>query len=404
MIRFSQYVSRLWIPTLASVLLFAVPAFTASAQDTPVAKQAAKAESPIPKIPEIDKIVTPVSPAFVILGISPTSIERPSTPSKFAISLANAFTSGSQAQLPRTYALEVAPFWLASHPRLRAWMLEDAAGRTDPLRTTPVSKVLQNILHTFVLGVASADSAFKTTGPQPADTSVFRLGMSVRASLLRGHWADGCLASIERPLTDLATRIAGPLAEWIARNPNATNEELAAEKTRIERQVTADVNDPSGDCFSAYYGWSLDVAAATVDRFPAQSFDGGQLAAHAWWVTFGYKDKLSRSLLAVARVGREGAKGKRLGSRYTDVGARVLLPQKEWAFSLEGVRRRLVEPDSTSNLWRFTGGFDYKVSEGLWINSSFGRDYQAKRANSLVALLGLKWNLGTKSLAAEQKK
>lgn len=391
------------------LVLSALIAGSVDAQGAP-AKSEPRTEALVPALPEIDKIATPVSPALVLLGTAPTSIERPATPSKFALSLANAFTSGSALALPSSYALEVAPFWLVSHPRLRVSMLQDGFGDSASALVRLPRRVVQNFLHTFVVGVASADSSFRTSGTQPADTSIFRLGISARASLLRGHWAPGCLKSIEGRLTDLAQRRAAPLAAWLAANPTATEKELDEARRRIETEVSAApkadtlaAKDPGGNCLTAYYGWSLDVAAAAINRYPAQSFDAGQLSAHAWWVTLGYKDRQSRSILAVARLGREGVNGVRLASRYTDVGARIVIPKDEWAFSIEGVGRRANGTGGSADFWRIVGGFDYKVSDGVWLNSSFGRDYQTERAKSLVALLGLKWNLGTKSLVAAPK-
>ncbi len=53
---------------------------------------------------------TPSAPGFVILGVEPTSVERPMTPRAFAFSLASIATSPEI--LPRDYAIEASPYWL----------------------------------------------------------------------------------------------------------------------------------------------------------------------------------------------------------------------------------------------------------------------------------------------------
>src|SRR5882724_2241992 len=59
---------------------------------------------------------TPTTPAFVLIGTSPTVVERPTTPQDVALTVYNAVrTAGG---LPRDFALEVAPYWLFSHPKL----------------------------------------------------------------------------------------------------------------------------------------------------------------------------------------------------------------------------------------------------------------------------------------------
>src|SRR6185436_9150701 len=65
------------------------------------------------QVPE--ELKTPAQPAFTLLGVTPTSIDRPSTPRAFAVGLLGAFAD-SKDSLPRNLALEVAPYWWSSRP------------------------------------------------------------------------------------------------------------------------------------------------------------------------------------------------------------------------------------------------------------------------------------------------
>ena len=65
----------------------------------------------------LESLRTPTSPAFVLLGVEPTSIERPTTPKALAINVLSAAGDGDDL-IPRNYALEVAPYWLIDHPDL----------------------------------------------------------------------------------------------------------------------------------------------------------------------------------------------------------------------------------------------------------------------------------------------
>ena len=60
--------ARRWLPAL---LAFGALAAPAAAQ----------------QIPDFDKVRTPLSPAFVILGVAPTTVDRPTAPSALASSL-----------------------------------------------------------------------------------------------------------------------------------------------------------------------------------------------------------------------------------------------------------------------------------------------------------------------------
>lgn len=62
--------------------------------------------------PSLTDLKTPSSPGFVLLGVEPTSIEKPTTPSAFATSLQSAVTATG---LRPGYSLETAPYWLVNH-------------------------------------------------------------------------------------------------------------------------------------------------------------------------------------------------------------------------------------------------------------------------------------------------
>src|SRR3989442_3321906 len=64
----------------------------------------------------LEELRTPASPAFVLLDLTPSAVERPTTPKALAASLLAA--TGDLQFLPRNYAIDVAPYWLPPHPPL----------------------------------------------------------------------------------------------------------------------------------------------------------------------------------------------------------------------------------------------------------------------------------------------
>jgi hypothetical protein len=64
----------------------------------------------------LDSLITPASPALILLGAAPVVIERPSTPKAVALSLASAISEADG--IPEDLALEFAPYWLTGHPSL----------------------------------------------------------------------------------------------------------------------------------------------------------------------------------------------------------------------------------------------------------------------------------------------
>lgn len=123
----------------------------------------ASAQEKAAAIPQFVTLRTPTSPAFVLLGLTPTTVERPTTPRAVATSFLSHFTEGGGAILPRQFALEVGPYWLWSHPRLTLEDYMSAGGSLGNQLGTSLQRTLS-------IAVAAADSSFKTPGPTSRDT------------------------------------------------------------------------------------------------------------------------------------------------------------------------------------------------------------------------------------------
>jgi len=89
-----------------ALLVIGASATDAQAQGTPAPPQ--------PAFP-LD-LTVPDLPAFILLGVSPTEIARPTLPTALS---ANVSTSSSNSTnlLPTNYALEIAPYWMLN-PKL----------------------------------------------------------------------------------------------------------------------------------------------------------------------------------------------------------------------------------------------------------------------------------------------
>ena len=61
---------------------------------------------------ELKDLKTPNSPAFQILDIAPTSIEKPTNPRAFAASLLSLSNNGTS--IPKNFAMEFSPFWFGN--------------------------------------------------------------------------------------------------------------------------------------------------------------------------------------------------------------------------------------------------------------------------------------------------
>jgi len=105
--------------------------------------------------PELDALRTPPTPAFTVLDLEPSAVERPATPADAAMAFVSNFRNGT---VPKNFAFESSPYWLASRPHV-TW-------RGDARRT-----VAQSLARTSSVSVATAE-----TGTEPAPVSSLAFG------------------------------------------------------------------------------------------------------------------------------------------------------------------------------------------------------------------------------------
>jgi len=333
---------------------------------------------------------TPSSPAFILLGVEPSSVERPNTPSDFAASVLSA--SSNLTAVPKDFAIETSPYWLFGHPR-RSW-------RDDVQRN-----VLESIQRTFTFAAATAEAG---TSEEP----VRGLAVSGRMSVFSGRLPQRTVQQIQQ-LEQALAAAAGAEIERLAPMFDALLPPLlAGAKTEAERQealrrfdeAKADLMEQlteSGELgaeneglreqatklVTAREGFMLDVAGGAAWRAPSAALDSADLDRWGIWTTGTYSMPEVSFLGMVRYLGFGGT-----DEDAVDIGARLLYTRERYAVSAEYVGRHLSE-DSAGDQWRLAGVIEYRVSDDLWINGSFGRSYDDEARGSLLAQLGLTLNL-----------
>lgn len=167
---------------------------------------------------EIDDLRAPTSPAFVLLDVTPASVERPETPKSFSVNVINAVSRSKG--LPQNYALEVAPYWLTSHPDLTFDQYQ--------------SPGLRSVLQTFAISVATTPMAPPESSA--TDVSGSHLGLGLRTTLLSGRF--------DPKLNDLVDQLADIQGRFLdADNAVTIAEEAVATATAAVEQA----RDAHGD-------------------------------------------------------------------------------------------------------------------------------------------------------------
>lgn len=119
----------------------------------------------------ITEIVAPDSPAFTVLGLSPTQVSKPTTPTEFATSVLNGFDDNGHFQSGA--ALDFVPFLLFASGNL-------SLGKYVPNDNAPRSEILKS--YTVRVFVRTSISYATTKGTSSPDTAV-RIGTGLRIVL-----------------------------------------------------------------------------------------------------------------------------------------------------------------------------------------------------------------------------
>jgi hypothetical protein len=326
----------------------------------------------------IDDLAAPTSPAFVLLDVSPAAVERPETPKQFTLNLLGKLTSSDG--LPRNYALEVAPYWLVSHPTLTF------AEYQNP--TVP-----QSLAQTFALSVATVPIPGAAAGDDPTGT---KLGLGFRVSLLNGR-ANPHVETLIGQLEEVNFKILDIRQQAKKTGGPANVDTELAEASRLALEIQA--------ADAERIGWFVTVAGGHAWAFAGDTFENAASDKRGLWVTPAYRWRgcpateaceSSVDAIGVVRV---------LGAPDTDTawdygGRLVWKATKELNLSFEALRRQggttPETEDAGSN--RAVGLLQYRVREDLILFGSFGQDFMALTGEKpLVSLLGLNIGFGDKA-------
>jgi hypothetical protein len=351
------------------------------------------------QVSDFDKLRTPDSPAFVVLGVSPTEIQRPTTPGTLVATLGGAM-SDSSLTVPKDFALEIAPYWLFSHPDVP---LQDYRSNhlMRPIRTLSLS----------VGTTQAARSESDTTGMMISHTDS-HIGVGLRTTLFQSGADDPCTAASNGAieLAAAATVSAADKAELETHGKPGDSAYDAALKTLIESKVSAYNakqksnleravgvhNDTCVALTTSPTGFQVDLAGA-IDLRVADSkltWSGTTTAGYAVWANASY-DWLRFSAVAMARLASHDldVTTGTTTERAFDSGARGIYKAKTYVVSAEALMRyRLTDvPDRTTI--KVDAGLEYELTASTWISLTFGKDFAFKPgdAGSFFSLANLKW-------------
>ncbi|HSL70515.1 MAG TPA: hypothetical protein VK864_09750 [Longimicrobiales bacterium] len=348
-------------------------------------------------VPEFDKLRTPSSPAMILLGASPTRIQRPNTPATVAASLMEAFGQ-DRDRVPSGYALEVAPYWLVPHPDLTL----------STYKHGPAT-----VARTFTVSVGSRDSTDSETGESQS-----MLALGLRTMLLSStdplKTDTSCIANASAAAAQLAEAVNVLIGPFIAANPRATEAEIEAERQRVFEialtnappEVRREIEDTKDDCIdllSVNHGFTLDIAGGGAWAFRDGAWETGRTASAGVWLTPAWHVGDHGNIVGIGSVMWERVAGDDT-RMVVDGGVRGIYAWRSFALSAEGVIRRLSGDVPSDTQLRVDVGLDVELRNGIWLTTTFGRDFNADDARSVLAIANIQWNIGDRSIQVSPPK
>jgi hypothetical protein len=328
----------------------------------------------------VDELRVPATPAFTLLGVSPTNVERPSSARAFAVSVLSSAERGD-GNVPTNLAMEVSPYWWTDHPEL-TFDKYYAAGFG------------QRVAQSLSISAASTELS---TYRDDDDAKGTALAVGVRALLLGGKPAPELADNVSQ-LMSLQTKFLLECVPDIG-DTDPPNPECPALEAKLRTQTTA-----VAALDRERVGLVLEAAAGVVDEFTNNDTRASDTSKYGAWLTWSYRsgaehvldDPTSLTVVAVQRWLRDTV----ADTDYIDVGARLIYKSKanRWSLSGEYLRRFANHADDTTSA-RAT--VEYVLSDRYTLTIALGRDFENPAGRSpLIAIAGLAMGWGGPAVGA----
>ncbi len=376
----------------------------------------------------LDLLKSPISPAFTILGIATSDVERPTDPTAFAVSVQQA--TNNFTALPNSYALQLAPFLWGR----KKFTLSEYDGNTHAFRQSFL--ISAGFTYKGPEGKENIDS-LKTT----------RVGAGINFSLLRPKWTTETRATYQK-LIEAQRQVLADYREMEGQNKlyrqiaalkkerkelndkeNKTQadldriEAIKEERQRLEAELGEELNASLAISSAAYaqakkaatsfkserQGPFIDLSAGFALDFPGNRFNNSRIYRGGAWLTGGYENGnkgitslfIVRYLYNPEKVFADPDNLLPVQEQYStlDAGARFLLSSFGGKLMLSGealyrsvAGTRLIDPS-----WRLVVNAAYDVGINRKLTFSFGRNFDGviSKGGNLLAALNLVLGFGT---------
>lgn len=364
------------------------PSESSAVEEAMIADAPPASEDREEDVSDFDKLRTPDSPAFAILGVSPTEIQRPTTPKGFVAALGGFVTgAGTGLAVPSSFALEVAPYWLLPHRDLSI----------SRYRSQHLARPLRTL--SFSIGTTETKRTETDAAGEMVEHTDSNIGLGFRTMLFQRGADDECTRKANSNATRQAQEavLTGPERQKLAEAGEVGSAEYnAAFKKLVRAKIDAKLRtDKCVALVASTNGFTIGMAGAFDVRAADSRLTraGTSLAGYGLWMDMSYDTK-RLSAIAMARI--TARKHEMVNREVFDAGFRGIYKLKSYAISAEALLRYRFAEAYDATTYKLDMAIEYEVISGTWLSFSFGKDFAFAPgdAGSLFSMANLKWGIG----------
>lgn len=390
---------------------------------------------------ELNKLELSNAPSVMLLGLASSDLETPKSKKAFMTSIVNSFSENEG--LPNAYAVELTPTHLFPLTEMDA--LKYAGIKT--IKNADNKEEYKNNIFSEAKNVSFSFAFLRNYKIENLDTENPSVSFSLRTTIFKVRNKKNIEAiaasnnNISRELTDIQEEFRKSKEYNDIEASNASPDEKNEMKAKALEKFVPEYYKTETENYKKYLdekpAFQLDVASAYSTFFLDNQFKNNQFGKFGVWMTMSSginlepkpkpkpksksaeeqkiieDQKKEKPKVTIKETPTEASKiEKRLNfyavARYMqdktvydvasgfsktnnyDFGGKIELVYNKFSIGYEFIYRS----SDLDNTYRSNGIINYKVSDSVYINAAFGKNYGDK--DNLISFLGLNWGLDSK--------
>ena len=381
---------------------------------------------------ELNKLELSNAPSVMLLGLASSDLETPKSKKAFMSSIVNSFSENDG--LPNAYAVELTPTHLFPLTEMDA--LKYAGIKS--IKKTDNSYEYKNNIFSEAKNVSVSFAFLRNYKIEDLDTENPSVSFSLRTTVFKIRNKKNIEAitdsnkNISKALTDIQSEFYQSQKYKDIYASNITQSEKEKKIAQALEEFATEYYKAETEKYKKYLdekpAFQLDVASAYSTFFLDNQFKNNQFGKLGFWMTMSSGINLERTKTPQKKEDQNNEKSKviikeasttdaskiekRLNfyavARYMqdktvydaasgfsrtdnyDFGGKIELVYNRFSIGYEFIYRS----SDLDDTYRSNGVINYKVSDSVYINAAFGKNYGDK--NNLITFLGLNWGLDSK--------